>query len=68
MGAAVWIIVKLMSIVARMSTDAVSENFILAMPVVVLTLAICAIVPGVVVKVAPWMVGKNRKINGRGPI
>lgn len=54
------VIVKLVSLIARMSTNAVRENFILVMPVVVLTLLVCAAVYEVVIKVAPWIIGKSK--------
>lgn len=43
-----------------MSTDAVRENFLLAMIVVVVTMLICSVAYEIVVKIAPWMVGKRK--------
>lgn len=63
------VFIKLVSVVARMCTDAVRENFILAMLVVVLTLLVCAAVHGAVIRAAPWIVGRgSSKINERGSI
>ena len=46
-----------------MGIDAVRENFLLAMAVVAITMAICSVAYEVIVRVAPWMVGKK---NNRG--
>lgn len=54
------IIVKLVSIPLHMGTDAVRENFILVMLVVVLTLLVCAAVYEVVIRATPWMIGKSK--------
>ena len=54
------IVVKILSILLRMETDAVRGNFLLAMIVVVATMLICSVVYEVVVRIAPWMVGKKR--------
>ena len=55
------VIVKIVSILVGMSTDAVRENVFLAMFVVALALAVCSAVYEVVIRIAPWMVGKSRK-------
>ena len=55
------VIVKIVSILVGMSTDAVRENVFLAMFVVALALAVCNAVYEVVIRIAPWMVGKSRK-------
>ena len=55
------IVVKIVSIPLHMSTDAVRENFLLAMIVVVVTLLICSVAYEIVIKITPWMIGKNRK-------
>ena len=54
------IVVKIVSIPLCMSTNAVRENFLLAMVVVVITMAICSTAYEVVVRLAPWMVGKKK--------
>ena len=54
------IVVKIVSVPLHMGTDAVRENVLLAMIVVVATMLICSVVYEVVVRIAPWMVGKKR--------
>lgn len=54
------IVVKIVSILLNVGTDAVRENFLLAMVVVVITMAICSTAHEVVVRLAPWMVGKKK--------
>ena len=54
------IVVKIVSILLNLGTDAVRENFLLAMVVVVITMAICSTAYEVVVRLAPWMVGKKK--------
>ena len=54
------IVVKIVSILLNVGTDAVSENFLLAMVVVFITMAICSMAYEVVVRLAPWMLGKKR--------
>lgn len=54
------IVVKIVSIPLHMGTDAVRENILLAMIVVAVTMLICSVVYEVVVRIAPWMVGKKR--------
>ena len=54
------IVVKIVSILLNVSTDAVRESFLLAMVVVVITMAICSTAYEVVVRLAPWMVGKKK--------
>lgn len=54
------IVVKIVSIPLHMGTDAVRENFLLAMIVVAVTMLICSVAYEVVVRIAPWMVGKKR--------
>lgn len=54
------IVVKIASIPLHMSTDAVRENFLLAMLVVAITTIICSVVYEIVVRVAPWMLGKTK--------
>ena len=53
------IVVKIVSIPLHMSTDAVRENLLLALIVVAITLAICSIAYEVIIRIAPWMVGKR---------
>ena len=54
------IVVKIVSIPLHMGTDAVRENILLAMIVVAVTMLICSVAYEVVVRIAPWMVGKKR--------
>ena len=54
------IVVKIVSILLNVGTDAVRENFLLAMIVVAITMAICSTAYEVVVRLAPWMVGKKK--------
>lgn len=54
------IVVKIVSIPLHMSTDTVRVNFLLAMIVVAVTMLICSVAYEVVVRIAPWMVGKKR--------
>ena len=53
------IVVKMLSMPLGISTDGVRENFILAMIVVAITMAICSVAYEIVVRLAPWMVGKS---------
>lgn len=53
------IMIKMLSIPFHMTTDGVRENFALAMIVVVVTLAVCAAVYEIVVRITPWMIGKQ---------
>lgn len=55
------IMVKIVSILFYVSTDTVRENFLLSMVVVVVTMAVCSVAYEMVVRIAPWMVGKKRK-------
>ena len=57
------IVVKIVSILLHVGTDAVREKFLLAMVVVAITMAICSMAYEAVVRVAPWMVGK-KKVKG----
>ncbi len=54
------IVVKVISISTHLSTDAVRENFLLVILVVVITLAVCSVAYEIVVRIFPWMVGKKR--------
>ncbi|WP_459592377.1 acyltransferase family protein [Enterococcus cecorum] len=54
------IVVKIVSIPLHMGTDAVRENFLLAMIVVAVTMLICSVAYEIVVRIAPWMVGKKQ--------
>lgn len=54
------IVVKIVSILLHMGTDAVRENFLLAMIVVAATMCICSVAYEVAVRIAPWMIGKRR--------
>ena len=59
-GSVYQIVVKIVSILLNVGTDAVRENFLLAMVVVAITMAICSTAYEVVVRLAPWMVGKKK--------
>ena len=52
--------VKVVSIPLHMSTNAVRENFLLVLIVVVLTMFVCSVAYEIVIRVAPWMVGKKK--------
>ena len=54
------IVVKIVSIPLHMGTDAVRGNILLAMIVVTVTMLICSVAYEVVVRIAPWMIGKKR--------
>ena len=54
------IVVKIVSILLNVGTDAGRENFLLTMVVVAITMAICSTAYEVVVRLAPWMVGKKK--------
>lgn len=53
------IVVKIVSIPLHMGTDTVRENFLLAMLIVAVTMLVCSVAYEVVVRIAPWMVGKK---------
>ena len=57
------IVVKIVSIPLHMETDAVRENIFLAMLVVAITMMICSAAYEIVVRIAPWMVGKSLNAN-----
>ena len=54
------VLVKLVSIPLGISTDAARSNVVIAMIVVILTLTICAVAYEVVIRIAPWAVGKKK--------
>ena len=51
------IVVKLVSVPLYMSTDAVRENFLLAMVVVAVTMLICSVAYEIVIRIVPWSIG-----------
>lgn len=53
------IVVKIVSMPLHMGTDAVIESFPLAMIVVAVTMLICRVAYEIVVRIAPWMIGKK---------
>lgn len=53
------VLIKVVSILFHMGTDAVRENIALALIVVVVTLVISAVVYEVLLRIAPWMIGRN---------
>lgn len=57
------IVIKIISIPLQMSTDAVRENFLLAMVVVIVTMAICSVAYEIIVRIAPWILGKRKTTN-----
>ena len=57
------VVVKIVSIPLHMGTDAVRGNFLLAMIVVAVTMLICSVAYEIVVRIAPWMVGKKSSAN-----
>lgn len=58
-GSVYRIVIKIVSIPLHMSTDAVRENLLLVLIVVTITLVVCSMAYEVIVRIAPWMVGKN---------
>ena len=54
------ILIKLISMLLNMNTDAVRESLILAFVVTGLTLCLCAIAHQIINRFVPWMIGKNR--------
>lgn len=54
------VVVKIVSIPLHMGTDAVRENFLFAMIVVAVTMFICSVAYELIIRIAPWMVGKRR--------
>lgn len=54
------VIVKILSLPLGMDTDAVRENFILSMIVVVITLVICAAGYEILNRFMPWIIGKEK--------
>ena len=59
------IVVKIISIMLCVSTVKVRENYFLAMLVVVITMAVCSAVYEVIIRIAPWMVGKKNNIKSK---
>ena len=57
------IVIKVLSIPLGVSTDFVRGNFLLAMVVAVITMAICSAAYEVVIRLAPWMAGKKLERN-----
>ena len=53
------IVVKVVSIPLQISTDIVRGNFCLAMVVVAITMIICSVAYEIVMRFAPWMLGKS---------
>lgn len=54
------IVVKIVSIPFNMGTDAMRENLLLAMVVVAITMVLSSVAYEVVVRIAPWMIGKKK--------
>ena len=52
------IVVKIVSITLHKGTDAVRENFFLAMLIVSVTLVVCSMIYEIIIKITPWMLGK----------
>ena len=53
------IVVKIVSIPLHMSTDVVRGNFFIALVVVAITMIICSLAYEIVMRFAPWMLGKS---------
>lgn len=53
------IIVKIISIPLNLDADAVRNNFTLSIVVAIITLSMCGVAYESIVRVAPWMLGKN---------
>lgn len=56
------IVVKLISVLVHMSTDALRNNFVLVIVVVVITMVVCSFAYEVTVRIAPWVIGEKKKI------
>lgn len=54
------VLVKVLSILCHMSTDNLRENILISLFVVVITLMVCSVVYEMIVRIAPWMVGKRK--------
>ena len=52
------IVVKIISITLHKGTDAVRENFFLAMLIVSVTLVVCSMIYEIIIRITPWMLGK----------
>ena len=59
-GSVYRVIVKILSLPLGMDTDAVRENFILSMIVMVITLVICAAGYEILNRFMPWIIGKGK--------
>lgn len=57
------VIAKMVSIPLHMGTDAVRENLVLALIVAAITMMICGMVCEIIIRIAPWMIGKRREPN-----
>jgi len=55
------VVCKFLSVVIGWKTDVVRSNFLFAVVIVVITLAICSIAYMVIDKVLPWMIGKSKR-------
>lgn len=53
------ILIKMVSISLRLSTDAVRKNIVLTLFVTALTLCICMIAHQIIDRIVPWMIGKG---------
>lgn len=60
------IIIKIVSALFKLTTVAVRENFLLSMVIVAITMLICSEVYEIIIRIAPWMIGKeNSSCQGR---
>lgn len=57
------VIVKLASISLHIGTDAVRKNLFLALIVIAITMMICGMAYEIIIRIAPWMIGKRREPN-----
>lgn len=55
------VVVKIVSILLHMETDDVRENILLAMAVVAVTMSMCGVIYEIIIRIAPWMVGKKKE-------
>lgn len=53
------VVIKIISILSRMETDAVRENMVSALVVVAVTLVLCSIAYEIIIRITPWMAGKS---------
>lgn len=56
------ILIKDFSMVLHIGTEDVREKFIIVLPIIILTLIICSLAYLVIIKIAPWIIGKKKAV------